>query len=192
MEKTWSQACSLMMTSKRIWAVVFWLLAVAIHANGQTDVTTRYQIGGGVTKILDTYLSQEKFSGPGLTFLTSSERQKPNKLWATMVQHELNFSSTEDRVGTVSELQGDYTFFYGRYRKWEFSRLTLQAGAIGALNLGFIYNTSNSNNPAQGRLSLNAMPMARSTYYFEISKEDAVAKRNRDIMNGSTFFVLYY
>ncbi len=25
--------------------------------------------------------------------------------------------------------------------------------------------------------------MARSTYYFEISKEDAVAKRNRDIMN---------
>jgi len=171
MEKTWSQACSLMMTSKRIWAVGFWLLAVAIHANGQTDVTTRYQIGGGVTKILDTYLSQEKFSGPGLTFLTSSERQKPNKLWATMVQHELNFSSTEDRVGTVSELQGDYTFFYGRYRKWEFSRLTLQAGAIGALNLGFIYNTSNSNNPAQGRLSLNAMPMAIATYRFPLLKK---------------------
>ncbi len=30
---------------------------------------------------------------------------------------------------------------------------------------------------------LKAMPMSRSTYYFEISKEDVVAKRNEDIMH---------
>jgi len=29
---------------------------------------------------------------------------------------------------------------------------------------------------------LKAMPMTKSTYYFEISKEDVVAERNKDLM----------
>ena len=138
----------------------------AVHA--QTDVTTSYQIGAGTTDILDTYLSQEKFSGSGLTLLMTDERHRPDKRWSTLMQHELNFASTKERTKTVSELQGDYTFFYGRYYTWKWSRLTLQGGALGALNLGFIYNTSNSNNPAQGRLSLNVMPSAIATYRFPL------------------------
>ena len=159
-----------MKTSKRYLAIGIWLLMVG-HVSGQTDVTTHFQVGGGVTNILDTYLSQEKFSGVGLTMLTTTERLQPDKRWASMTQHELNFASTEDRSKTVSELQGDYTFFYGRYRYWQLPRLTVQAGAVGALNLGFIYNTSNSNNPAQGRLSLNLMPMGAATYRFPLLKK---------------------
>lgn len=144
------------------------LLAVCQTVYAQTDVTTSYQIGAGSTNILDTYLSQEKFEGPGLTLLMTDERHRPGKRWSTLLQHELNLASTKERTETVSELQGDYTFFYGRYYTWPLSRLTLQAGALGALNLGFIYNTSNSNNPAQGRLSLNVMPSGVATYRFPL------------------------
>ena len=144
------------------------LLAVTLGVQAQTDVTTSYQIGAGATNILDTYLSQEKFEGTGLTLLITDERQRPAKRWGTLLQHELNFASAKERTGSVSELQGDYTFFYGRYYTWHLSRLTLQAGASGALNIGFIYNTSNSNNPAQGRLSLNVMPSGVATYRFPL------------------------
>ena len=148
--------------------MALWLLAAGSTANGQTDVSTTYMIGGGATNILDTYLSQEKFSGTGLSLLVGSERQKPGCQWATMLQHQLNFTSAEDRVGTVNELQGDYSFFFGRYYGLRLNRLTVQAGAMAALNLGFIYNTSNSNNPAQGRLSLNIMPSAIAAYRFPL------------------------
>lgn len=139
-------------------------------AGAQTDYTTTYQFGLGGTNILDTYLSQEKFRGLGMTFLTTSERQQPGSQWSTMIQNELNFTSAEDRAETVSELQGDYTFFIGRYYSWQLNRFRLQAGGMAAANLGFIYNTSNSNNPAQGRASIGIMPSGVATYDFQLFK----------------------
>lgn len=139
-------------------------------AGAQTAYTTTYQFGLGGTNILDTYLSQEKFRGLGMTFLTTSERQQPGSQWSTMIQNELNFTSAEDRAETVSELQGDYTFFIGRYYSWQLNHFRLQAGGMAAANLGFIYNTSNSNNPAQGRASIGIMPSGVATYDFQLFK----------------------
>lgn len=144
------------------------LLVAGQTTYAQTDVVTSYQIGAGSTEILDTYLSQEKFTGTGLTFLMTNERLRPGKRWVTLLQHEMSFTPAKNRTETVSELQGDYTFFYGRYYTWQLSHLTLQGGALGALNLGAIYNTSNSNNPAQGRLSLNVMPSGIATWRFSL------------------------
>ena len=170
-----------MTISKRAWAIGFGLLAFSMGASSQTDVTTTYQIGAGTTHILDTYLSQEKFKGTGMTFLTTTERQKPDSHWATLMQHELNFTTAEDRAKTVSELQGDYTFSYGRYYGWRLSGLTLQAGALAGLNLGFIYNTSNSNNPAQGRVSLNVMPSGIATYRFPLFHKSWAVRYELDL-----------
>lgn len=127
-------------------------------------------LGVGGTNILDTYLSQEKFSGIGLSYLHLSEWHSPDSRWSTLMQQEVNFSSTQDRSDKADELQGDYSFFWGKYYNWGIldHRLKIQAGGLANANIGFIYNTVNSNNPAQARLSVQIMPSAIATYDFTL------------------------
>lgn len=141
---------------------------------GPTPYTiATYQAGVGPTNVLDTYLSQSKFEGTGITFLSTAEVVQPDKHWRTLTEHQVNLASVEDHAAMREELQGDYTFFYGRLRHWQLTdSWTVQAGAMAAANVGFIYNTSNSNNPAQARLSLNVMPTATTTKDFRLLRRN--------------------
>ncbi len=145
-----------------------------------------YQLGVGPTQLLDTYLSQEKFRGTGFTFLSTTERHDSygkSDSWHTLIQHQLSLSSVDDRSGSRDELQGDYSFFIGRVHEWQactwhnyHNAINLQAGAMINGNLGFIYNTSNSNNPAQARLSLNVMPVVAADCQLNLFKRRLVTR----------------
>lgn len=149
----------------------FLLLMLCVWTLDGAVAQTSYQLGIGSTHILDTYLSQEKFSGTGLTFLFSSDRQRPDSRWATIVQHQLNGAVTHDRSDRRKEQQIDYTLFVGRYYAWQPSaQWRLQGGALAALNLGAIYNAANSNNPVQARLSLGVMPSGAVTRSFAVGR----------------------
>jgi len=157
------------------------LLAFSINANAQKEVTNSQMIGFGPTKVLDTYLSAEHFSGIGLTYLSHTERKsvksEPNR-FTTIIQHEANLSSVKNRADNKSELEGAYNFYWGKLYAWHLlhDKLTLQAGGMLNANLGFIYNTSNGNNPAQARAALNVMPTAVATYHFRISRIPLTAR----------------
>ena len=144
------------------------LLTAATTLSAQTVNTSVWQIGAGPTYILDTFLSQEKFSGSGLTLLNTTERQRDDKRWCTIMEHELNMATADDRSGKREELQASYTAFGGALHNWQHGKLQLQAGAVAALDLGVIYNTSNSNNPAQGRCSLQLMPTGTAAYNLKL------------------------
>ncbi len=142
-------------------SIICWAIGV-----GQVNAQSSYQLGLGPTHTLDTYLTQEKFKGIGLTFLNVNEHAKPAASWSTIWQHQINLSHVKDRSEDCSELEGIYNLYIGRYRAWHLldNRLRLQAGVLGDFGLGFIYNTKNSNNPAQARLGLQARPSAIVTY----------------------------
>ena len=160
--------------------IISLLLAVAPATMVAQEVvrTSTYQVGAGSTHILDTYLSQEHFSGTGLTYLYTTDRARTDRSWHTLMEHQANIAHVNDRPDQVDELQGDYTFFIGRLRRWSLlsSRLTLEAGGMAAVNLGFIYNTYNSNNPAQARFSLNVMPTGAATWRFRLFGRNAAMR----------------
>lgn len=139
--------------------------------HGTTGVThtVTHQIGDGPTKILDTYLSNEHFSGTGLTYLSTSERERGGSRWSTLIEHQANLSISNDREDMANEMEGAYSFFFSRLYRWNMlgNRLTLQAGGTAAATIGFIYNTANGNNPAQARAAINIMPTAAAVYRFK-------------------------
>ena len=179
-----------MKTRKR--AVSFWQLAFSLllltigtpansqelTANSQKIITRSTMLGLGGTNILDTYLSAEHFKGGGLSFVTTIERQRPDKRWSTLMEHEANLSTTKDRAGSQRELEGAYNFYWGKLYSWQLfdNRLKLQAGGLLNASLGFIYNTSNGNNPAQARAHLNVMPTGVATYHFNLWRKPFTAR----------------
>ena len=142
-------------------------LGLGTLAKAQGTTTTHQQLGIGPTNVLDTYLSQEKFSGTGLTFMSTSEsRPAPDARWTTLWQHMVNLSVDKDRTEDGTELEGAYRLSFGRYHQWTMAagRWTVQAGGLAELGVGFIYNTRNGNNPAQARAGLQLCPSAITTY----------------------------
>ena len=47
-------------------------------------------------------------------------------------------------------------------------KLNIMAGGQADIDLGFLYNTRNGNNPAQARLALNISPSAAAAYRFRL------------------------
>ena len=150
---------------------------LAQSADTQKVVTRSTMIGVGGTNILDTYLSDEHFKGTGVSFLTTVERQRPDKRWATIIEHEGNLSSCDSRH-TQQELEGAYNFYWGKLYRWQLldGALNLQAGGMLNASLGFIYNTSNGNNPAQARAHLNIMPTGVASYRFQLFNKTFLAR----------------
>ena len=150
--------------------VVALLFALAPLVSQAQEPTSSHLIGVGNSRILDTYITQEKFSGIGFSYLYIKERAKEGKKWNSVIEHELDISSTKDRSKDNQMIEGDYNLYWGRYRHWKLfaDRLLLQAGGLANANLGFLYDMTASNNPAQARLSLNLMPAAIATYHFPL------------------------
>jgi len=134
-------------------------VAVAMPAQEADSTLSRHvvssttAIGIGPAKVLDTYISQEKFRGVGLTFLSQTEWAKEGKKWRTVAWHQGDLATVKDRGKSAHELAGTYQLYLGKLRWWNVAdglRLGYARSLYGLL--GFLYNTSNTNNPAQARL----------------------------------------
>ena len=157
------------------------LALTATTASAQTEaeqhdrVTTNARmISVGATNILDTYLSQEKFRGTELRYISHTTRERETRRWSRTIVHQGNIAWADNRSGDGGEMAGAYRFSYGIRRGWAFgigtSTLNIKAGAQIDATAGFIYNTRGSNNPAQARLSLNLSPSFSATYNTHIHR----------------------
>jgi len=141
-------------------AIAALLLTAPAAAQEQTDstisphiVSSATMVGIGPANILDTYISQEKFSGTGATLTHQTEWERTGKKWRTVAWHQANIASARDRGKSARELAADYQLYVGRLKWWNING-NLRLGYARSLYglIGFLYNTSNTNNPAQARL----------------------------------------
>lgn len=156
-----------------------WMTLLAQSSADSPKIITRStMVGIGGTNVLDTYLSNEHFTGLGFSFLSTIERQRTGQRWSTLMEHEANLSTVSDRRDDRSELEGAYNFYWGKLYTWQLmdNRLTLQVGGVANASLGFIYNMSNGNNPAQARAHLNVMPTGVASYRFTLFKKQLLAR----------------
>ena len=139
--------------------------------NAKTITNTRL-IGVGGVNILDTYLSNEKYSGVDVRYISHTVRQRENGKWARLIVHQGSLTRTHNRAENSNQLGGDYKFTYGVLYDWQLlaGNLDIKAGGMVDANAGFLYNTRNSNNPAQARFNVDLGPVALATYRFRLGK----------------------
>lgn len=139
-------------------------------AEGRRIVTNAQMAAVGATNILDTYLSPEKYRGTAVAYESRTERRREGRLWSRqLVWHgELEFG--RNRADNATDMGGLFRFSYGLHRHWTLcgGRLELKAGALADLNIGFLYNTRNGNNPAQARLAVDLTPSAAAAWRFKV------------------------
>lgn len=129
-------------------------------------------IGVGGIDILDTYLSQEKYTGTELRYMSHTVREREGRHWSRLIVHQGRVAFAKNRADNGSEMAGAYKFSYGWMYGWNFidGKLDLKAGGMVDTNIGFLYNTRNSNNPAQARFNIDLAPVAIATYRFHAGK----------------------
>ncbi len=136
----------------------------------KTTITNAKMLGVGAVNILDTYLSSEKYYGTELRFISLTNRQPVGRRVSRQLTHHGSLAYADNRSGNGGEIAGMYNFGYAWHYNLNFlsNQLNVKVGGMIDANLGFIYNTRNSNNPAQARVYFNLSPSAVATYYFAI------------------------
>lgn len=125
--------------------------------------------GIGGTNRLETYLSPLEYTGPEVRFMRESIRM--TRMWGGRVStqqfYESNFSYSKNPTKDSEYLSGDIDWRIGWHYNWTpLPALRLMAGLQTGLSCGFVYNTSNGNNPAQGKLSTNIAASGMAIYRF--------------------------
>ena len=129
-------------------------------------------LGIGAVNTLDTYLSPEEYTGTEFRYISHSVRENGTKLSRELI-HQAQILSVHNRKENNNELGGFYNFQYNwQYAlgKWNVGEgeLLLKAGGGIDTRLGFLYNTRNSNNPAQAYAQMNIAPNAVLAYRFRL------------------------
>jgi hypothetical protein len=132
----------------------------------------RGMIGISHTDILDTYLSQETFKGTELRYVSQTQRRRVGSRVSSEVTHHIILSSAGTRGNNNSLLTAMYNFKMGWHYNWQLGSpdLKFKVGGLADGTLGGSYNTRNSNNPAQARLSLSIDPSAKVSWDFHIKR----------------------
>lgn len=127
-------------------------------------------IGIGYTDILDTYISQEKATGLELRYVYENISRKDSSRVSHAFMHQAFISKAGTRGNDDSMLSAMYNLKFGWHYNWDLlaGNLNIKLGGLADLTLGGLYNTRNSNNPAQARASLNINPSALATWKFNI------------------------
>lgn len=129
-------------------------------------------IGVGKSNVYDTYLSPLEYCGPELRFMHESMRMTRLVDGHVSAQRivQVNASSTDNISKSSKSYYGMFNWTYALHYQYNVDdRLKILFGPMLDLNGGFIYNTRNSNNPAQAKVYGSIDVSAMAIYKLRIA-----------------------
>ena len=145
-----------------------WLVSVGLCAQEARPVIRSTMYGLGAVNLYDTYLSPMEYNGVQVRVLRESSRLTP---WmdgkvSRQVMFQGHVATAENRAETASELAGMVNWNYALHYNFRCldERLRWTIGPMAQIHGGFLYNTRNSNNPAQAKLYANLAASAIVAY----------------------------
>ena len=136
-------------------------------------------VGIGKTNVYDTYLSPLEYKGPELRFMHESMRMTRLMGGRVSAQRivQVNCSSTDNISKSSTSYSGMFNWTYALHYQYNVNgNLKILFGPMIDLNCGFIYNTRNSNNPAQAKAYGNIDASAMAIYKFRIARYPMVVR----------------
>lgn len=159
-------------------ALTLFLLMMSASVKAQNENASLISVGH--VDILDTYLSQEKATGLELRYNKERLNRKlvacgdscatdtRLRKWSSFVSQEALVSKAGTRGNANSFLGAMYNLRFGWHYNIDPSPLNVRFGLLADFVLGGLYNTRNSNNPAQLKLALSVDPSVLVTWRFNI------------------------
>ncbi len=173
------------------WGGVFFLLCVTAFAEQEFEpipdrspIARTVLFGIGRTNQLDSYLSPMEYTGLQVSFLTKRERMThlANRHISFQSTMQGAFTTTDNPAETADFLGGRLAYDAGwHYHFYPLKKLDLKAGALVGADLGFLYNSRNGNNPAQGHFSADISLSAGAGYSFNIRRLQMQAAYQADM-----------
>ncbi len=152
-------------------------LLCCLPCTAQREHSTLFGIGRA--NQYDTYLSPLEYTGPQATALHTTERTlKKAEQVSFLTMTQVEYSYTKNASRTAHEHGGSVRFDMGWSRNWAelLPGLRLSAGGLAGADIGVLYNSRNSNNPAQARASVKLSATVGGDYALRI--------RNRHLAIG--------
>jgi len=171
---------------KKIVLIFTLFITVSLTAGAQLDsivptrfVTSSTSVGVGHVNILDTYLSPLNYNGTEVRYINEkmhlTNMMHGNVSAQRLLQVNVSYSSnpTEDN----NAFAGLVNFAYALHYQFHVNdNLKFLVGPAAEMNLGFVYNLNNGNNPASAKLYANLSASGMAIYKFNIGHKQWVAR----------------
>jgi hypothetical protein len=194
-----------MMNTMKRWmcgvvAMAALLLPGGAHAQGDSLNVGRYymrcvQYGAGYANVYDTYLSPQEYKGVDFKVMRETMRMTN---WAdgrislqNLFQADLNY--THNRADNNNELGGTANLNYALHYHLPLAQnFRLLVGGAADMNLGFIYNMRNGNNPASARAYVNLDASAMAIWSTHIKRYPLTLRGQVNLPLAGVMFSPHY
>jgi hypothetical protein len=135
-----------------------------------TTHATLFGIGG--VRQLDTYLSPLNYHGPQVQFMHETLRPTHWREISFQSLWQADLSASQNEAGKRNLLGGNMSYDVGWHYNWHpTDHLRVMAGPQIGGNIGFLYHSRNSNNPAQARLNADVSASLTAAYHLALRRQ---------------------
>lgn len=184
--------------------IILICLATALAARADTiaednpilrPVTASYTLRAGSSHLRDTYLTPLAYSGwtVGIDYERFQAMKHDPEHWIMRLQASVCGGATQNPSRTSTMWDIEFSPSWAMMYRWRpLSGMTVAVGGIARANLGALYLSHNSNNPASAKAAITVGATAMATYTFTLGRLPVTLRYQPSLSLIGAFFAPEY